>query len=504
MKTSFVPYHRLAGLYPSLFVDVVRGEPRAAKLFALPWRDPKALLERARRAAARGLEPGVGDVLRAYHHDLGAPAESLKGVERLRQGAAAVVTGQQPSVGFGPLYNLYKAAGALKLAKEVEAAGVPCVPVFWNHSDDTRGGESVFFPDRENKIREIPLPPGEAGRPLYEAGSPEALRMFAIALGEALPRTEFSAPLDALLKSTHTGTIAESFSRLLLALFGREGLVVLEPRHLEGARAAALFEAHQRQPERLAKAVEEGRRSVLAEHYEDHLGRDVGLDLFEIRGGRRIRVETPGAGKGRLSAGVALRPLLQDAVLPTCAYVGGPSEVGYQAALGPAYAAFGVEPPVVVPRPTATLLEPKLLRALEGKEPGEGLFGAAGPAAAPEDEILGRLGALGERWTAEAAAILGGLGEAPSLARALERTSGKVGEALGALAGRVKEELERREETGRGRRSRLDAHARPLGKLQERVFTPLYYAALFGPDILGALARALDVRAEQHQCIEIL
>ena len=56
---------------------------------------------------------------------------------------------------------------------------MPCVAIFWNHSDDVRGGDSIAFPDRENRVKEIPLPPGEPGVPLYEAGSPEALRLFA-------------------------------------------------------------------------------------------------------------------------------------------------------------------------------------------------------------------------------------------------------------------------------------------------------------------------------------
>ncbi len=505
MRTLPVPYHRLSGLYPSLFVDLVRGEPRASSFFTVPWRDRAALVERSRRAAAKGLEPQVLDGLRAYHRDLGAPAASLASLEALGRGAAAVVTGQQPSVGFGPLYNLYKAAGALKLAEEVTAAGVPCVALFWNHSDDTRGGDAVAFPDRENKVREVPLPPGEEpGRPLYETGSAEALRMFALKLAESLPRTEFSEGLGELLLATQRGSIAESFSRLLLATLGKRGLVVLEPRHLAGARSAALFDAHLRDPGRLSKAVEEGRAAVVGSRYEDHLGREVGLDLFDVYGGRRTRLEAPGTSKGRLSAGVALRPILQDAVLPSCAYVGGPSEVGYQAVLGPAYAAFGVEPAVLIPRPTATLLEPKVLRALEGAEPGEGLFGGPARAAAPEEEVLGRLERLGGRWAGEAAEALGPLAGEASLTRALEKTSGKLKEALGALAGRVRDELERREETGRGRRARLAAHARPLGRLQERVFTPLYYAALFGPGLIEALAGAVDVRSDSHQCIEIL
>ena len=116
MNRTAVPYHRLRTLYPSLFVDVVTGEPRASKLFRFPWRDPAALAERAKRAAGKGVERGVIDALRGYHIGLEAPPESRASIDLLGRGAAVVVTGQQPSVALGPLYNLYKAAGTIALA----------------------------------------------------------------------------------------------------------------------------------------------------------------------------------------------------------------------------------------------------------------------------------------------------------------------------------------------------------------------------------------------------
>src|SRR6185503_4343890 len=280
-------------------------------------------------------------------------------------GAAAVVTGQQPSVGWGPLYNFFKAQAAMRFAQGIEARGVPCVAIFWNHSDDVRGGDSVSFPDRENRVKEIPLPPGMPGVPFYEAGAPEALLMFASALADALPSTEFSPWLGELIRAGHRGSIADSFTRSLLSVLGPYGLIVMEPRHLEGERSSKFFADHLAHPNRLAKAVEGGRQAVIAEQFEDHLGREIGLDLFEVKAGRRIRLEQPGPVQGRLSAGVALRPLLQDAVLPTCAYVGGPSEIGYQGELLPAYRAFGIEPPVIFPRVTATLMEPKIAKVRE-------------------------------------------------------------------------------------------------------------------------------------------
>jgi len=509
LKIEHVGYETLRGHYPALFVSSCLDDGRAAKFFQHRWRDEQALLDRSRRAAEKGLERSVLEALRRYHLECDAPKESMAALEKLGRGAAAVVTGQQPSAGWGPLYNLYKALAAIKVAQAVDARGIPCVAVFWNHSDDVARNVSVAFPDRENQVREVPLPPGEPGVPLYETGAPEALRMFASVLVESLPRTEFAPALEDLVRSSHKGSVAEAFARVLFGSLGSQGLVVLEPRHLEGERASKFFSDHLADPDRLARAVEAGRRAVVAEAFEDHLGRDVGLDLFEIRGDRRARVERPGPVKGRLSAGVALRPILQDAVLPTCAYVGGPSEVGYQAELLPAYRAFGVEPPVVFPRITGTLLEPKVARLVEkaALTPRE-LFGDE-HALAPhfrqqaEEDAPEKLEALALRMTEQVEELTRPLVGSPSIAKAKERTAGKVGEALAALAARVREELARQETTGRGQLAKLLAHLRPEGKLQERVFTPLYYAALFGPEFIPSLATHLDPFVPSHQLITI-
>jgi bacillithiol synthase len=509
MKTEHVGYEKLRGHFPGLFLSYCLDEARAQKFFAIRYRDERALLERAKRAADTRVEKTLIDTLKKYHHDHGSPSESLHAIEKLARGAAAVVTGQQPSVGWGPLYNFHKAQAALRFAQGIEARGVPCVAIFWNHSDDVRGGDSVSFPDRENRVKEIPLPPGEAGVPLYEAGAPESLRLFAAALAEALPSTEFSPWLSEQIRATHRGSIAETFTRSLLSVLGQYGLIVLEPRHLEGERSTKFFAQHLADPDRLTRAVEAGRQAVISEQFEDHLGREIGLDLFVVRGGRRTRLEKPGPVQGRLSAGVALRPLLQDAVLPTCAYVGGPSEVGYQAELLPAYRAFGIEPPVVFPRVTATLLEPKIAKVRERAGlTADRMFdseAALGPLfVRQEEDVAGALEKLPDRLMSEVAELMKGLPSAPAMSKAHEKTASKIREAIEALATRVRDEQSRQDTTGRGLLTKLMTHVRPGGKLQERVFTPLYYASLFGPSFFPKLLGTLDPFVFSHQIISIL
>src|SRR5579864_4589142 len=74
---------------------------------------------------------GVGAILERQNKSWDASAKTLANIDRLRKGAAAVVTGQQVGLFGGPMFAIYKALTAVKLAEEATAAGVEAVPVFW-------------------------------------------------------------------------------------------------------------------------------------------------------------------------------------------------------------------------------------------------------------------------------------------------------------------------------------------------------------------------------------
>jgi uncharacterized protein YllA (UPF0747 family) len=93
---------------------------------------------------------------------------------------------------------------------------------------------------------------------------------------------------------------------------------------------------------------------------------------------------------------------------------------------------------------------------------------------------------------------------AESMTKAQDKTALKVREALEALATRVRDEQSRQDTTGRGLLSKLFVHLRPGGKMQERVYTPLYYAALFGPTFFQKLLGTLDPFVFSHQVITVL
>ena len=69
----------------------------------------------------------VADVLHDQDGAFGGGHAARSNIERLRDPeAVAVVTGQQPALFGGPLYNMYKAATAVRLARRLEATTGPC------------------------------------------------------------------------------------------------------------------------------------------------------------------------------------------------------------------------------------------------------------------------------------------------------------------------------------------------------------------------------------------
>src|SRR5258706_15639639 len=118
MRIERVPLSALPDHFRPIAAAFAADDSRLRSRFAVSWRDDAALIAHAKKAAARGLDPEL-------------KLDPGPAFDKLKKGAPAVVTGQQPSVALGPMYNVYKAITAVRWARKLDA-----VPVFWNHSDD--------------------------------------------------------------------------------------------------------------------------------------------------------------------------------------------------------------------------------------------------------------------------------------------------------------------------------------------------------------------------------
>src|ERR1039457_6832501 len=114
---SYTPSVR--GMYPRspMFSEWVKDEA------------PRVVYDAGRRGA-------VSEILERQNRAWGASPKTLANIKRLRQGALAAVTGQQVGLFGGPLFSIFKALTAVKLAERATGAGVDCVPVFWLATED--------------------------------------------------------------------------------------------------------------------------------------------------------------------------------------------------------------------------------------------------------------------------------------------------------------------------------------------------------------------------------
>jgi uncharacterized protein YllA (UPF0747 family) len=78
---------------------------------------------------------------------------------------------------------------------------------------------------------------------------------------------------------------------------------------------------------------------------------------FRTKDGSYVTADLEGLAP-RISPNALLRPVMQDYLLPTIAYVGGPSEIAYMAQSQVLYQALLHRMPVIFPRNTFTLLDP--------------------------------------------------------------------------------------------------------------------------------------------------
>src|SRR5205814_850294 len=102
----------------------------------------------------------VSSVLEAQNKKWGASAKALENIARLRAGAATVVTGQQVGLFGGPLFAIFKALTAIKLADQATAAGVDCVPVFWLATTDHDLAEinNIKIPGPDSVLHDLTAP----------------------------------------------------------------------------------------------------------------------------------------------------------------------------------------------------------------------------------------------------------------------------------------------------------------------------------------------------------
>jgi bacillithiol biosynthesis cysteine-adding enzyme BshC len=319
-------------------------------------------------------------------------------LERLfSPGSLCVTTGQQPGLLTGPLFTIYKALSAIALARRWEATlERPVVPVFWVAGDDHDFAEAnhVIVLSTTQSVERLELrsrASDAASTPLYREQLGDDIGQVLSRLEEITPLSEFrSEVMEWLRRHYHSeNDLASAFGEALADLLGRYGLVVFRPTSPAAKEITAPWvigalersrEIDQGLVQRAAHLERDGRPvpvSVQAGHTPVMIEGKQGRDRLIIDGaGFRTRrsderwglnelKDLARAEPDRLSANVLLRPVVEAAILPTIAYVAGPSELAYLPQAEPLYRLLGVPPQGAVARWSARIIEARIRKTLE-------------------------------------------------------------------------------------------------------------------------------------------
>jgi len=510
------------------------GEPAAHAFFAPGFRDPVERQRVARLAAGRKVPAVLLDVLREQQSALPASAAREANLDALAKGGAAVVaTGQQVGLFLGPLYTFYKAASAVAVARAIEAeSGIRCVPLFWLQTEDHDFAEIRTCVVAGADGQPVQLQLAETG----EARVSVAHRCLGADIDGVLDQLASllngqpgAEEVLTLLRAHYRPgrSLAAAFAGVLATLFADEGLLFLDPRDPRiAALAAPIYRSCLEDADVIEWLLQDRQAALSAAGFATQVPvRSCALVFFhqDRAAGPRFRLQK-GAREGagawalagttatvadaelldllareplRFSTSALLRPIVQDALLPTVAYVGGPGEINYFAELGPLYQHFGVVPPLLVPRArfrcvdarTRRLLEQSGLVAADLAQPSPEVrarLHPAGPAGSPDpQELRDRVARQILPAVEEIASAISATGE--SLRRPAQRTRDSVAHALERLIGRYARGLVERDETTLRRIEQLEMVLNPGGVAQERFYGWPWLASRLGPVVFKRL-----------------
>jgi bacillithiol biosynthesis cysteine-adding enzyme BshC len=484
----------------------------------------------------------VCDALAAMNRRWGAGEETLKNIELLREtDCIAVVSGQQAGLFTGPLYTIYKALSAVKLAGCLQQRNTKAVPVFWIAAEDHDFAEvakaELIGRDCQLKNVAVSADMHREAQPVGHVKLDESINTVVNELFELLPASEFAADMKALVRSAwQPGRgFVDSFATMMTALLGRYGLIFLDPLdpQLKQLAAPLYSEAARRAPE-IAMALEQRSAELERAGYHAQVlatANSFPLFLHDEAGARHavVRVES---GKyrtkdveqeytaeelaalalekpERFSPNVTLRAVVQDYLLPTIAYYGGAAEIAYFAQTAEVYRVLERPATPILPRSSLTMIERHTGRVLErydltladfleGLEPvikrvvEEHLAAdSAKVFADTEQNVNHEL----DRLRQELSAI------DPTLASALETGRKKINYQLDGLKQRFVRAQMTRDEAAHRQLQRAFDQLYPNKDLQERHINITSLLARHGTYVIEWIFNAINLGSNEHQIV---
>lgn len=479
----------------------------------------------------------IADILARQNESFGCSALTLENIQRLREpGTFAIVTGQQVGLFSGPAFTLYKALTTVRLARALAEQGLSCVPVFWLATEDHDLEEvaaTAAFDDEYNLVPlhdsgNRPSPRSPVGEVQHSAEVSSALDALENALPDGEPRSRLLNDLRECY--TPGATWGASFARFLSRVFGRWGVILLDPLNASVHQlSAGVFREAISNAAKLRRGVLANSQALVQRgyHAQVHVSEESTL-VFVAKSGDRLPLHQRNGhfqiDEGEavslsdlmtslatrpldFSPNVLLRPLIQDSLLPTLAYVAGPAEVAYLAQAQALYHAIGRPQPVVFPRAGFTLVDARSERLMEKyKLQLQDIWQG-------EEHLSGKVAATGfaEGWSEN---FDQSERELEQLLQRLQTDIEQLDPTLLDTLAHAKEKMKYQLERLRGKLTRaalarsdlLQRHVQALSRflmphkdLQERRVGGAYFLGRAGYELLDRLLPQIQIHCSDHQ-----
>lgn len=513
------------------------------KFYGAPYTNLTEQTPLLRRVANRAADRSqVAAILEEQQIRFNAGKESTANALLLAQdNTFAVVTGQQVGIFGGPLYTIYKIITTLKLVEllNTKLPQYNFVPVFYLEAEDHDYEEasSVSIITAENTLQSYTYypqgkpfdkNPGSVGSILFD----DEILLLIDSIHNNIQPSDFREKVMNDLRSAYRPGVdfTQAFVHLLRLLFPHAGLVFLDPRDRNLKQIVKpLFQKELETHPRTSEIVIR-HSAALEEHYHAQ-AKPRAINLFLLHRGSRYLIEPREHGFGLkgsrqrfsidemfsllehspelFSPNVLLRPIIQDYLLPTFAYVAGPSEIAYFAQIKDVYQHFAVTMPVIYPRVSATIIEEKVKRIIEKYD------------ITPFDffldlELLQRNVAsklsdikLDDVFKSTMIRLESDLRELryalqtvdPTLSGAYDNARKKIEYQINKLKQKALDAQRKNFSTTMRQLEKAALHVAPNGTFQERVFPYFQYANKYGPEFISWLSENIDIENFEHQLL---
>lgn len=525
--------------------DYLAGVPEIQRFFHYRFQDSSDYQARLVELKNRSfMRKELAECIEKYMEHFPSSTKVKTSLERLKQeNSVVIIGGQQAGILTGPLYSIHKVISIITLARQKEKElNIPIIPIFWIAGEDHDFQEvNHIYLEKKGEIQKVTYPERVLDkRMVSDIGLDKEICMkWVEEIMETFGETEHTNELLSFMREAvqKSETFVDFFAQIVMELFKDEGLLVIDSGY-QGLRCLEkeIFISQIEQVTGINQCVKDVQRELEDEgfnrsiemsdqaanlfYYDDEYKERILLEYNEgkqqfigkngaLRFSRLELLQIASEFPWKLSNNVVTRPLTQEMLFPTLAFIAGPGEIAYWAELKQVFDYFSIKMPLIVPRLNITLLERtvesdfvELGLSLEevltnGTEKQQEAY-----LESVKDQGLEELFQITKKQLAE---NYGKIQQKldKGLMPLIEKNQARLLKQIEYMEEKTEEHLKQKHEFALGKFQRIDHRLRPIGAPQERILNALYYMNEYGIPFLSELAH-LDYDFDgKHKVIKI-